>query len=92
VFDSVQGPATGRAAIAEYYEARTSEFGATYHIPYSHAVERTSDHEATGVVLAAAELAIGDEAFMVALRYADEYVKDDNGTWQAHQARTQRGG
>lgn len=82
VFDSVNGPTRGRAAIAEYYEARTGEFGATYHIPYSHAVEPTSTHEATGVVLAAAELAIDGEAFMVALRYHDEYVKGDDGVWR----------
>jgi ketosteroid isomerase-like protein len=82
VFDGVKGPMRGRAAIADYYEQRTGEFGATYHIPYSHAVERTSDNEATGLVLAAAELAIGDEAFMIALRYTDDYVKGDDGTWR----------
>lgn len=90
VFDSVFGPVQGRAAIGEYYEERLASFGATYHIPYSQRAERISDTEARGEVLAAAELAIDGQAFFVALRYDDDYVKDNEGNWLFRERRIQQ--
>ncbi|MEQ8718428.1 MAG: nuclear transport factor 2 family protein [Acidimicrobiales bacterium] len=82
VFDSVLGRKEGREAVVDYYDNRLAEFGATYHIPYMNSCERVSDTEATGTVLAAAELAIDGKAFVTAIRYHDHYVKGDDGKWR----------
>lgn len=81
VFDSVEGRFRGRQAVVNYYRQRTSQFGATYHYPHSQTVSITGPDAATGTVAAHAELAIGDQTVMVALRYQDQYVRED-GAWR----------
>ncbi|MBG01620.1 MAG: hypothetical protein CL470_05040 [Acidimicrobiaceae bacterium] len=90
VFDTINGKQTGRAAIAAHYEKRLADFGVSYHIPYSHAVERISDNEAKGIVLGAVELALNGEAFWAALRYTDQYVKEKNGEWKFFERKVQQ--
>ena len=90
VFDTVNGKIKGREAIAAYYENRLADFGVSYHIPYSHAVEQVSESQATGIVLAAVELALNGEAFWAALRYTDTYVKDDCGDWKFYERKVQQ--
>lgn len=80
-FDSVGGAPSGREELVAYYAGRLERYGPTYHYPHSQLIEFTSDDEATGVVLAHAELAIGGEAFVVAMRYHDSYVRQD-GRWR----------
>jgi uncharacterized protein (TIGR02246 family) len=90
IFDTVAGKAKGREAIAAYYENRLADFGMSYHIPYSQAVERISDREARGTVLGAVELALNGEAFWAALRYSDHYVKDNNDEWKFYERKVQQ--
>ena len=77
VFDNVLGVERGRDKVIQYYRQRLAEFGPTYHIPHAQSVAFTGPDEATGIVLAHAELAIGGETCMVALRYYDHYVRED---------------
>lgn len=86
VFDSTHGPISGRDAVIEYYRGQLSRYGMSYHYPHSHAIEFTGPDEATGIVSAHAELAIGDTAFVVALRYLDDYRRE-GGRWLFHRRR-----
>lgn len=80
VFDTVAGVYRGREALVEFYLERLSGFGASFHVPHTQTVEFLSDDRAHGIVTAHAEMAAGDEAFWVALRYHDDYVRED-GRW-----------
>ena len=84
VFDSVGGRATGRRSVIDYYRARTAAYGATYHYPHSNEIELVDPDRARGVVCAHAELAVGDESVFVALRYLDDYRRED-GRWRFHE-------
>ena len=76
-----QGRSTGRDAVIAFYRGRLSQFGPTYHYPHTQTIDFLSDEEATGVVAAHAEMAIGKEAVMAAIRYMDRYVRED-GRWK----------
>jgi uncharacterized protein (TIGR02246 family) len=90
VFQGIAGQLQGRQAIAEYYEARLASFGASYHIPYSHKVDFDSASEARGLMLGATELALDGQAFWVAMRYHDHYVKGDDGRWRFRERRIEQ--
>lgn len=81
VFDSTDGPMTGRDAVLGYYRRQLDRYGMTYHYPHSHTIEFTGDDTATGVVSAHAELAIIPTPFVVALRYLDDYRREE-GRWR----------
>lgn len=81
VFDSTDGPMSGRDAVVGYYRRQLDRYGMTYHYPHSHTIEFTGDDTATGVVSAHAELAILPTPFVVALRYLDDYRRED-GRWR----------
>ena len=80
-FDSTDGPITGREPVMDYYRRQLDRYGMTYHYPHSHTIEFTGPDTATGVVSAHAELAILPTPFVVALRYVDEYRRED-GRWK----------
>lgn len=80
-FDSVGGRTTGREALVEYYAGRLERYGPTYHYPHGQVVDFEGSDRATGTVLAHAELAIQGEAFVVGIRYRDEYARED-GRWR----------
>lgn len=80
-FDSVGGRTTGREALVEYYAGRLEQYGPTYHIPHGQVVDFQDADHARGTVLAHAELAIEGNAFAVAMRYHDEYVREE-GSWR----------
>ena len=83
VFAHADGTMTveGRDAIAEFYASRLGSMGPTFHYPHSHRIEFVDDDNATGVVLAHAELAYGDSTMYTGLRYLDRYVCRDDG-WE----------
>lgn len=81
VFDSVAGRAEGPDAVIDYYADRLSRFTASFHVPHSATVEFTGPDTATGIVAAHAEMAMPDGAFWVALRYHDDYVREE-GRWR----------
>jgi uncharacterized protein (TIGR02246 family) len=85
-FSSVGGHPSGREELKAYYAARLERYGATYHYPHSQLVEFLSDDEATGVVLAHAELSIDGATFVVAMRYVDAYRRE-GGRWRFAQRR-----
>lgn len=89
MFDSTHGPISGRDAVIEYYRGQLTRYRMSYHYPHSHTIEFTGPDEATGVVSAHAELAIGDTAFVVALRYLDNYRREQ-GRWLFHQRRAKQ--
>lgn len=76
------GVEAGRDAVMAYYRRRLGEYTTTYHYAHTQAVRfGAGDNEASGVVTAHAELSIGGEAVWIALRYNDEYVRED-GRWR----------
>jgi ketosteroid isomerase-like protein len=81
VFDSRSGPLTGREAVLGYYRTQLASYGVTYHYPHSHVVDITGPDTAQGTVHAHAELAIDDQAVIVALRYTDTYRREA-GRWR----------
>lgn len=81
MFDSTDGPITGREPVIAYYRRQLDRYGMTYHYPHSHTITFTGPDTATGVVSAHAELAIIPTPFVVALRYIDEYRRED-GHWK----------
>lgn len=89
VFDSTDGPISGRGPVLDYYRRQLDRYGMTYHYPHSHTIEFTGADSATGVVSAHAELAIGATAFVVALRYLDSYRREE-GRWKFVSRRAQQ--
>lgn len=81
VFDNVSGTAHGRAQVETYYRERLSEFGPTYHIPHMQTLDFLGPDEVQGIVMAHAELAINGVTYAVALRYLDNYRRED-GAWR----------
>ena len=71
----------GRDAIVDFYRVRTGLMGPTYHYPHSHRIDFSDDDNATGTVLAHAELALDATTYQVGLRYADTYRRE-GGTWR----------
>ena len=84
VFDNVRGVEHGRERVMAYYRARLGEFGPTFHVPHSHSIRFDTKDSAHGVVLAHAELAIGRDTCVIALRYQDHYLRED-GRWRFRQ-------
>ncbi len=76
------GVERGRDAVMAYYRRRLVQYTTTYHYAHTQAVEfGPGDDEAHGVVTAHAELSIEGDAVWIALRYNDEYVRED-GRWR----------
>jgi hypothetical protein len=78
--DSSAGGA-GTAGLIAYYEERLKGVGATYHYPLAQLIEFDSDDEAHGVTMANAEMSIGDQVIVGAIRYNDTYVRVE-GRWR----------
>jgi hypothetical protein len=81
IFDSTEGRITGRAEVVAYYRKQLNRYGMSYHYPHSHTIDFTGPDTATGIVCAHAELAIIPTPFVVALRYYDEYRREE-GRWR----------
>jgi ketosteroid isomerase-like protein len=89
VFENVKGIERGRERVVAYYRERLGEFGPTYHIPHVQSLEVLDGDHARGTVLAHAELAINGITYMVALRYLDDYVRE-NERWCFQQRRVRQ--
>lgn len=88
-FDSRSGPMEGREALLGYYRDQLRSYTVTYHYAHSQTVDFIDDDTATGIVQAHAELAIDRRGVLVALRYLDEYVRED-GVWRFRSRRAQQ--
>jgi uncharacterized protein (TIGR02246 family) len=71
----------GRDEIEQFYLDILGGYGMSVHIPHAQVIERLAGDEASGWVLAHAELAVGDRYVVVALRYEDEYRRVE-GRWR----------
>jgi uncharacterized protein (TIGR02246 family) len=89
VFDSVGGRTVGRDAITEYYAGRFRLMGPTRHLPVSTVIDFAGEDEATGQVLAHAELGMGGRTIFSALRYDDQYRRED-GRWRFRERRIEQ--
>lgn len=70
----------GRGPIIEFLKAARAGMGQTVHtIDYAH-VTLTGENTASGTVTAHLELGLGDTTYFAAVRYIDEYARED-GRW-----------
>ena len=72
----VDAGVSGRDTIEAFYAARLANYGPTYHYPHAFLFELDGD-TARGTVLAHAELGIDGQTYQVAIRYVDEYRRED---------------
>ena len=70
--------AHGRDAVREFYLERMKTMGPSYHYPHDHIVDVTGPDTASGVVNAHAEMGIDGRCIVVALRYNDDYVLEED--------------
>jgi uncharacterized protein (TIGR02246 family) len=71
----------GNEAIAESIRGSRSYFGITIHTPHYVLVDFLDDDNATGLVGAHLEIAVGGKTVFAAVRYEDVYVRQD-GEWR----------
>jgi uncharacterized protein (TIGR02246 family) len=74
------GP-VGRDALERHYVGILRGYGMSLHVPHAQVIERLDGDEATGWVLAHAELCADDRYVVAAMRYEDEYRRVD-GRWR----------
>jgi ketosteroid isomerase-like protein len=71
----------GKEAIEAFYRDILGGYGMSIHIPHAQVVDSIDGDEARGWVLSHAELAVGDDYVVVALRYEDQYTRVE-GRWR----------
>ena len=83
VFAHADGTAAmeSRDEIVSFYQGRLGSMGATYHFPHSHKIVFSDETNATGIVLAHAELSQEGMTYYTGLRYMDTYQKE-GARWQ----------
>ncbi|MEW2127746.1 nuclear transport factor 2 family protein [Streptomyces sp. NPDC058369] len=75
------GEVTGREQLYAFYRAQLPKNEFTFHYRHSHVLTIIDDERATGVVSAHAEHARNGTCVLAAVRYYDDYVKED-GVWR----------
>jgi ketosteroid isomerase-like protein len=73
--------ATGHAELEHYYGGAIAAYGMSIHVPHVQVIEHIDDDEAGGWVLGHAEMTIGDEFGLAAMRYHDRYRRE-GGRWR----------
>lgn len=75
--------ARGRAAIIELYKGRYAALGPTFHYTHDHAIalDEADPDTATGIIASHAEVMRNGEAMLAAIRYFDNYRRED-GRWR----------
>ena len=76
----------GRDAIRRFYERVLAGYGLTVHVPHAHVIERVEGDEAQGWVVSHAEMVSPGRYLVAALRYEDDYRRED-GRWRFAQRR-----
>jgi ketosteroid isomerase-like protein len=78
---AIFGDLRGRKAITDFFAGWMADWGPSFHYPHALTLDFTSSDEATGVVTAHAEQRKGDEVWVMAIRYSDEYRRE-GGRWR----------
>ena len=75
--------ARGRAAIIELYKGRFAALGPTFHFTHDQAItlDEADPDAASGIIASHAEVMRNGEAMLAAIRYFDEYRRED-GRWR----------
>jgi uncharacterized protein (TIGR02246 family) len=75
--------AQGRDAIVTLYQGRFAVLGPSFHFTHDHLIEfhATDPNRATGVIASHAEVTRNNETMLAAIRYHDEYRRDE-GKWR----------
>jgi ketosteroid isomerase-like protein len=74
------GDLRGRKAIVDFFAGWMADWGPSFHYPHAITLEFSSSDAATGVVTGHAEQRKDDEAWVMAIRYSDEYRRE-HGRW-----------
>jgi ketosteroid isomerase-like protein len=69
----------GKAAVESYYQERFAGYGYTFHYPHACTVTFHGDDEATGIVTGHAEMGVGGELVLAAIKYTDRYRRTTEG-------------
>ena len=75
------GEIAGRQEVVDQLRAIRSTYGRTIHTPHGHTVRFVDDDHATGIVLSHAELDIAGQTIHAAIRYYDDYEREE-GVWR----------
>ena len=79
--DAAMAGRTGPDGVVGVLRSIRSGYGRTIHSALTQTLEFTDDDHASGVVPSRGELAIAGQTVICAMRYLDDYVRED-GTWR----------
>lgn len=81
-YEGPLGVVRGRDAVVDYLKERMAPWGPSFHAPHAQTFEIVpGGTTARGQVTAHAEIGIGEERVVTAMRYEDDYGRDEDGRW-----------
>ena len=76
----------GRHAVRDWMEWRFTQWGLSRHYPLNHRITVLNENDGKGIVNGWAEMAMDNRIYVTAIRYYDDYVRE-NGVWRFAVAR-----
>ncbi len=70
----------GREAVREWMAWRFTQWGMSRHYPLNHRITELQDNHGKGIVNGWAEMAMDGKIYVTAIRYYDDYIRED-GKW-----------
>jgi hypothetical protein len=71
----------GRQAVRDWMEWRFTQWGLSRHYPLNHRITVLNRNDGKGIVNGWAEMAMDNKIYVTAIRYYDDYVRED-GAWR----------